>query len=53
MTTEFTIEPTAMGAILRVTQDGFPADPVADEFYAVCKQGWRATFAAIKSFIEA
>ncbi len=52
LTTEFTIEPTDGGSILQVVQDGFPADAVADEFYAACEKGWRDTFDSIKRFLE-
>lgn len=51
MTTEFVIEPTGDGAILRVIQDGFPCDPIADDFYAACDRGWRDTFAGIRRFL--
>jgi hypothetical protein len=36
---------------LRVVQDGFPREPVADEFYAACEQGWHDTFASIKRYL--
>jgi len=51
MTTEFTVEPSANGAILRVAQEGFPEDPVADEFYSACEKGWRDTFAGIEKYL--
>jgi uncharacterized protein YndB with AHSA1/START domain len=50
--TEFRIAPHDDGAVLRVTQDGFPPIPEAEEFYAACEQGWRATFAGIRAFLE-
>jgi uncharacterized protein YndB with AHSA1/START domain len=37
---------------LRVTQDGFPADSVADSYYAGCETGWRSTFAGIRRYLE-
>lgn len=46
--TEFVLEPRPEGCVLRVTQDGFPAGPEADEFYAGCERGWRDTFAGIR-----
>jgi uncharacterized protein YndB with AHSA1/START domain len=52
MTTEFIVEPTENGCILRVIQDGFPCDPTADDFYAACDTGWRNTFAGIRKFVE-
>lgn len=50
-TTEFTIEPRAHGALLRVCQDGFPCEPIADAFYAGCEVGWRNTFEGIRRFL--
>jgi uncharacterized protein YndB with AHSA1/START domain len=49
---EFTVEQTTNGTILRVTQDGFPTDSVADEFYAACEKGWRDTFASISRYLS-
>ncbi len=51
--TEFTVEATATGARLRVVQDGFPVEPVADAFYAACEKGWRDTFEGIRRFLQA
>jgi uncharacterized protein YndB with AHSA1/START domain len=45
---EFTVEPRPGGCLLRVVQDGFPVDPVADDFYAACEVGWRNTFEGIR-----
>lgn len=50
-TTEFTVEPRANGALLRVCQDGFPCEPIADAFYAGCEVGWRNTFEGIRRFL--
>lgn len=50
--TEFTVEPRAGGAALRVSQDGFPTGPEADEFYAACETGWKNTFAGIQRFLS-
>ncbi len=50
--TEFTVASTSAGASLQVTQDGFPSDPEADEFFRACKQGWEDTFAGIRKFLE-
>jgi len=50
-TTEFTVEARTNGALLRVIQDGFPADRIADEFYAACEVGWRNTFEGIKMYL--
>ena len=51
-TTEFTVEPHPDGALLRVVQDGFPGESIADEFYAGCEIGWRNTFAGIRRYIQ-
>jgi len=50
--TEFAVLPHPTGAILRVTQDGFPIGPEADEFYAGCEMGWRDTFAGIRRHLS-
>lgn len=52
MTTEFVVEASDGGSILRVIQSGFPADAVADAFYAACEQGWSNTFHSIKRYLE-
>lgn len=52
MTTEFIVETIPGGSRLRVVQDGFPADPIADEFYAACDTGWRNTFAGIRKYLS-
>jgi uncharacterized protein YndB with AHSA1/START domain len=49
--TEFTVEPAPGGCVLRVTQDGFPTDPVADAFFAACETGWRNTFEGIRRYL--
>jgi uncharacterized protein YndB with AHSA1/START domain len=49
--TEFTIEPTPSGSILRVVQDGFPEDPSADNFYTACERGWRDTLEGIRRYL--
>ncbi|MEM7481264.1 MAG: SRPBCC domain-containing protein [Acidobacteriota bacterium] len=49
--TTFEVEPHADGASLRVTQDGFPAGPEGDDFYAGCDTGWRETFGGIRRFL--
>ncbi len=51
-TTEFNVESCPDGAILRVTQEGFPADTTADEFYAACETGWRDTFGGIRRYLQ-
>ena len=43
--TEFVVAAHLEGAVLRVTQSGFPSEPVADDFYSACEKGWRETFA--------
>lgn len=49
--TEFLVLPHPDGAILRVTQDGFPAGPEGDDFFAGCQTGWCNTFAGIRAFL--
>ena len=51
--TEFTVRPHPEGSLLRVVQDGFPTDPVADAFYAACERGWHETFASLRRYVEA
>lgn len=51
LTTEFIIRPTSDGCILSVTQDGFPADEIADEFYHLCEIGWKKTFDSIRKYL--
>lgn len=48
LVTGFTVVPRDGGAVLRVEQDGFPLDPVADDFYRACERGWRDTFGGIR-----
>jgi uncharacterized protein YndB with AHSA1/START domain len=49
--TEFSIVSCPEGAVLRVTQDGFPCDSKADDFYAACERGWKDTFAGIRRYL--
>jgi uncharacterized protein YndB with AHSA1/START domain len=51
--TEFAVSPHDQGAVLRVTQDGFPPGPEADDFLAACETGWRNTFAGIRRYLDA
>lgn len=50
--TEFLVSPHPDGATLRVTQDGFPTSPEADEFFAGCETGWKQTFEGIRRYLE-
>lgn len=50
--TEFAVTSHPEGAVLRVTQDGFPPGSEADDFYAACEKGWRDTFAGIRRYLE-
>jgi len=53
LTSDFTVIPISAGkTLLRVVQDGFPTDCVADEFYAGCERGWHETFAGIRRYLE-
>lgn len=36
------------GSVLEITQDGFPVDAAADEFFAGCERGWRDTLVGIE-----
>lgn len=49
----FTVEPKGKGSLLRVEQDGFPADASADAFYKACTEGWGKTFEGIRKFVGA
>lgn len=49
-TTAFELQTCSPGCRLTVTQDGFPTDPAADEFYRACEIGWHNTLQALKSF---
>ena len=51
-TTEFLVEADDDGAILRVTQDGFPETAEGREFLDACDKGWRDTFAGIRAFLK-
>lgn len=49
--TEFTVEKSAAGSTLQVTQDGFPCGPEADDFYLACEKGWHDTFQSVLAFV--
>ena len=49
---EFLVTPHDKGAVLRVTQDGFPAGPEADDFYADCQRGWKDTFDGMRRYLQ-
>jgi uncharacterized protein YndB with AHSA1/START domain len=48
--TEFVVAPHPAGAKLRVTQDRFPCDAIADDFYAACENGWHATLEGLRMY---
>ena len=51
MTTEFVVEEQGPGiCALRITQDGFPSEKVADDFYEACVIGWTNTFEGIRKY---
>jgi uncharacterized protein YndB with AHSA1/START domain len=50
--TKFEVESHPQGALLRVTQDGFPTEAVADAFYAGCAKGWQDTFEGIRRYLK-
>ena len=49
---EFIIEPEDSGCVLRVTQTGFPDEPVADEHFQGCVTGWANTLESLKNFLS-
>jgi hypothetical protein len=49
--TEFVVEPHADGALLRVSQAGFPCTPGGELLYVVFDQGRRDTFVGIRRFL--
>lgn len=52
-TVTFTVEPRIGGGCkLRVDHEGFPADTIADAFYASCEVGWRNTFDGIVKYLK-
>jgi uncharacterized protein YndB with AHSA1/START domain/catechol 2,3-dioxygenase-like lactoylglutathione lyase family enzyme len=51
--TTFEVEPAPDGALLRVSQAGFPVAAAADDFYLACQRGWRDTFAGIRRYLAA
>ena len=51
MTTEFVVEDRGEGiCALRITQDGFPSEKVADDFYEACVIGWKNTFVGLRKY---
>ncbi len=50
--TAFDVHEHPDGVRLVVTNSGSPTDPIADDFYAGCVQGWKDTFAGIRRFLE-
>jgi len=49
-TAEFIVKPTDSGCKLQVIQDGFPTDPIADDYYKGCEIGWKNTFEGIRNY---
>ena len=52
ITAEFIVAPSPGGSVLKVVQDGFPSDPIADDFYLACETGWKNTFAGIRKYLS-
>ena len=52
LTTEFIVLPADGGCRLEVIQEGFPAESVADDFYAGCQSGWQRTFDGIEEYLQ-
>ncbi|MGH9748558.1 MAG: VOC family protein [Candidatus Polarisedimenticolia bacterium] len=50
--TEFVVTADPQGAVLRVSQDGFPIGPEGEKFRAACARGWQDTFAGIRRFLS-
>ena len=50
--TTFEVEARDEGALLRVTQDGFPKSEAGEAFLASCVEGWTNTFAGIRALLE-
>ena len=50
--TTFEVEPLGQGSRLTVTQAGFPADPIADEYYAGCETGWQRSLDGLEAFLN-
>ncbi|MEM7784512.1 MAG: SRPBCC domain-containing protein [Planctomycetota bacterium] len=40
------------GVDLTVDQTGFPSDPIADEYYENCQQGWQDTLSSLERFLR-
>lgn len=51
LTTEFAVDERVGGCALRITQDGFPTDQEADEFFDACVVGWNNTFEGIRKYL--
>ncbi|RMF69200.1 MAG: SRPBCC domain-containing protein [Calditrichaeota bacterium] len=51
-TTEFRIEEQGHESKLIVTQNGFPTEATADEYYRGCEQGWEVTLKGILAYLE-
>lgn len=49
---EFLVSPHPEGAVLRVTQTGFPAGAEGDSFLESCVVGWTNTFKGIRKYLE-
>lgn len=49
-TTQFIVQETPSGTTLRIEQAGFPEREA--EFWDACMQGWKDTFAGIRSFCD-
>ena len=51
-TNDFILEESPAGTILKVVQDGFPDDAIADDYLKGCEKGWEDVLSAIKNFLE-
>ncbi len=52
ITAEFIVTETNTGCTLKVVQDGFPNNSVADDFYNACETGWKNTFEGIRNYLS-
>lgn len=50
--TTFEVSEVEEGVELKVIQEGFPEDPIADDYYSACEKGWTDTFVGIRAFLD-
>jgi uncharacterized protein YndB with AHSA1/START domain len=52
MTTEFIVEPTPPGCVLRIVQELSPADPLLEDYFDACVLGWQNSFEGIRNYLH-